>query len=266
MEEILRFYEETAEAARLETGSGLLERVRTEEILARYLPAPPATILDVGGGPGIYAGWLAEKGYQVFLVDLVQKHIDQARRYPLAGCLLGDARALPCEDGFADSVLLMGPLYHLIGRADRIRALREAARALRPGGLLAATVITRFASLMHALVDGFVNDDLFWPILVGDLESGVHRNETGNAAYFTTAVFHKPGELQAEVEEAGFTGVRILAVEGPVWLAKEFDSCWQDEPRRARLLDLARRVESEPVLLGSSLHLIAIAKKEGPTP
>ncbi len=266
MEEILRFYEETAESGRLKSGSGLLERVRTEEILSRYLPAPPATILDVGGGPGIYAGWLASQGYQVYLVDPVQKHITEARGYPLSGFHLGDARALPCEDVFADAVLLMGPLYHLIERADRIRALREAARTLRPGGLLAATAITRFASLMHSLVDGFVDDDVFWPILQGDLESGLHRNETGKPAYFTTAAFHKPDELTAEVTEAGFTGIHLLAVEGPSWLAKDFDARWQDESRRARLLELARRVESEPVLFCCSLHLIAIAEKEGATP
>ncbi|MBI3679897.1 MAG: class I SAM-dependent methyltransferase [Acidobacteria bacterium] len=262
MEEIIQYYGQYEEADRLATGSGLLERERTERILLRYLAPPPAKILDVGGGPGVYAGWLASLGYEVYLLDPVEKHLEQARRYPLAGVYKGDAGALPWEDGFADAVLLLGPLYHLPERTDRIHAFGEAHRALRPGGLVAASAISRFASLLHSLVDGFVDDDAFWPVLLRDLAEGQHRNDTGKIQYFTTAVFHLPEELRAEAAEAGFADADVIGVEGPGWLAKDLDERWRDEKRRARLLDLVARVEREPVILGCSMHLLAVARKE----
>jgi ubiquinone/menaquinone biosynthesis C-methylase UbiE len=60
--EIKEHYEKSDEARRLDQGGGQIEKVRTQELLARYLPPPPATVLDVGGGAGVYAFWLAERG------------------------------------------------------------------------------------------------------------------------------------------------------------------------------------------------------------
>ena len=57
-----------------------LERVRTLELLGRYLPPPPAVVLDIGGAAGIYALPLAAAGYQVHLVDPLAMHVQQARR------------------------------------------------------------------------------------------------------------------------------------------------------------------------------------------
>src|ERR687886_2158115 len=73
-------YEDGREAERLLNSVGQLELVRTQELLTRYLPPPPATIFDVGGGTGIYAFWLAQQGYEVHLIDAVPLHIEQARR------------------------------------------------------------------------------------------------------------------------------------------------------------------------------------------
>src|SRR6059036_3145172 len=99
-DEIRRFYETTPEAARLSTGPFQLEFDRTKELLAERLPKPPATILDVGGGPGTYALWLAELGYEVHLIDPVQHLVAQAQRRSdevrrrIASCSIGDAREL----------------------------------------------------------------------------------------------------------------------------------------------------------------------------
>ena len=138
------YYDRGTEEGRL-ADSGRLEFLRTRELLARFLPAPPVTVLDVGGAAGAYALPLAAEGYEVHLVDPVALHVEQALAAsaaqpdaPLASAVVGDARALPFDDESADVVLLLGPLYHLTEAADRTRALREARRALRPGGLLAA--------------------------------------------------------------------------------------------------------------------------------
>ena len=75
---ILSYYAAGLERDRLFEGRSQLERVRTQELLARHLPPPPAVILDVGGGPGVYARWLASQGYEVHLVDPVPLHVEQA--------------------------------------------------------------------------------------------------------------------------------------------------------------------------------------------
>ena len=67
---------------------------RTQELLRRELPLPPATVLDVVGGTGIHAAWLAQDGYDVVLVDVVAEHVEQAARLPGMAATVGDARAL----------------------------------------------------------------------------------------------------------------------------------------------------------------------------
>src|ERR1700722_17107981 len=130
------YYERGGERDRLSDGRGQLEFVRTTEIVARRLPSAPAVIADIGGGPGRYALWLASLGYQVEHRDLMPLHVSQlqvdAAGLPAIRTAVGDARALDLPDASADAVLLLGPLYHLSGRADRIAAVREAARFCGP--------------------------------------------------------------------------------------------------------------------------------------
>ncbi|MGH3151904.1 MAG: class I SAM-dependent methyltransferase, partial [Streptosporangiaceae bacterium] len=206
-------------------GRPSLEYVRSVELLDRLLPRPPARLLDVGGGPGTYAAPLARRGYRVHLVDPVPLHVEQARQAagagPAAGftAALGDARKLAEPDRSQDAVLLFGPLYHLTGAADRQQALAEASRVLRPGGRLLAMAVSRFASLLDGLYRGWLDDPLFRPIVDQDLADGRHRNPdpVGRPEFFTTAYFHTPDDLAAEIERAGFTGVTVYGVEGPGW-------------------------------------------------
>jgi SAM-dependent methyltransferase len=266
--EIGAYYDRGEEQGRLGDW-GRLEFLRTRELLARFLPRPPATVLDVGGAAGAYALPLAAEGYEVHLVDPVALHVEQARAAsaaqpdaPLASAVVGDARALPVDDDSVDVVLLLGPLYHLTEAADRTRALREARRALRPGGLLAAAAITRFASTFDGVAQGFLLEPGFEEIVERDLADGQHRNPDGHARWFTTAYFHRPDELEREVAAAGFEVTALVAVEGGVGAAAEARAldAWLDDPgRREILLRAIRRVEAEPSLLGASPHLLALA-------
>ena len=142
-------------------------------------------ILDVGGGPGAYACWSAKRGYEVHLIDIAPLHVEMARaassrqpEAPLASVTVGDARSLSWNDKTVDAVLLLGPLYHLTARADRIRALTEAHRVLKAAGLLFAVGISRFASTMDGLRSGFLKDAQFADIVDRDLKDGQHRNPT----------------------------------------------------------------------------------------
>src|SRR5262249_31913758 len=132
------------------------------------------------------------------------------------------------------AVLLLGPLYHLPEREERLRAWREARRVLRPGRSVFAAGISRFASLLDGLRTGRVFDDpAFAAIVERDLADGQHRNETGELRYFTTAYFHEPDELAEEGEEAGFEGVALHAIEGPGAFLPDFAKRWSDPAHRA---------------------------------
>lgn len=260
MKEIIKHYQSVREDLRLGESWGALELARTQELIQRYLAAAPGVIVDAGGGPGAYAGWLAGLGYAVHLIDPVARHVEQAARLQLSSAQVGDARSLPFADATADAVLLLGPLYHLTERTHRLAALAEARRVLRPAGRLFAAAISRFASLLDSLVRGFVDDPQFRKILDRDLAEGQHRNPTSRPEYFTTAYFHRPHELSEEAIEAGFLDVEVFAVEGPGWLARDFDDRWADSARRGCLLELMRQVEREPALMGISPHLLVVAR------
>lgn len=266
--EMLAHYESGYEEQRLSQGAGQLERARTEELVKRYLPSPPAVIFDVGGAAGVYACWLAREGYEVHLVDAMPLHVELARQasskqpgHEIASVNLGDARRLERAGASVDAVLMLGPLYHLTERGDRLNALREARRILRSGGLVLAAGISRFASVLDGLFRRLMDDPEFQRIVRRDLADGQHRNPTNHPAYFTTAFFHHPEELKAEVEDAGLRHEATLAVDGPGWLLQDFEEHWRDEGRRERLLSAVRAVEAEASLLGASAHMIAVARK-----
>jgi SAM-dependent methyltransferase len=265
--DILGHYTQVDEDSRLRQGWFQLELARTQELILKRIKPAPALVLDVGGGSGVYSAWLASLGYEVHLLDPVPKHIDQARalsarqQKPIASMRVGDARHLEESTGSFDAVLLLGPLYHLTERKDRVTSLEEAFRVLRPGGLVFAAAISRFASLFDSLRNGFFEEPLFAPILERDLAEGQHRNETGNPQYFTTAFFHRPGELSRELIAGGFRVEEVAAIEGPGWLAQDFDDLWTDRALRARLLESIRKVEHEPSILGSSPHILAVGRK-----
>ena len=266
--EFAAHYADGYEARRLLQGASQIELVRTQELLTRYLLPPPAVIFDIGGGPGVYACWLAKQGYAVHLVDVLPLHVELARQAaqrqpdaPLASIAVGDARHVQRADASVDVVLLLGPLYHLTERAERLAALREAHRILHPGGILFAAAISRFASLLDGLCQGMLDDPDFVEIVQRDLTDGQHRNPTNHPAYFTAAFFHQPQELASEVEESGFLYERTLPVEGPLRFAPYAVAQFDDQQRREQLLTLIRRIEDEPALLGVSAHLLAVARK-----
>src|SRR5262245_458398 len=266
------YYNQGIESGRLFHGHGRLELMRTQEIIQRHLSPPPGVVLDVGGGPGAYACWLAGLGYHVTLIDAVPFHVEQAReasarqpQTPVAAFRVGDARRLDEASASVEAVLLLGPLYHLTERADRLAALREARRVLRPGGLLVAAAVGRYASLLSGVAEGMLSDPEFAAIVARDLQDGQHRNPTAKD-YFTTTFFHRPEELHAELAEAGLDLVDLLGVEGPGWLLPDLDRRWADPQERERLLAAARAVEREPALLGLHAHLLAVARRPASAP
>ena len=231
--------------------------------LAEVLPPPPAKIADIGGGPGRYAIALAQEGYAVTLVDLSRGNLALAQEQAEAAGVSLDAvlhaNALDLSDlasSAYDAVLLFGPLYHLLAQEERLEAVREAMRLLRPGGPLFATFITRFAQFRWAAYY-----DAAWLARDRDyteqfLATGIHRHP----GLFTDAYFAHPDEIVPFMESAGLSTVRMVGCEGAV----------SHNEARVNQLDgddweywarLNYRLGQEPSMYGASDHLLYIGRK-----
>lgn len=263
---MLNYYTNADESKRLTRIESELELLRTREILKRWLPVPPAVVLDVGGGPAVHSHWLAERGYYVHLVDIVPTHINIARamdeehQHKLQSIRLGDACDLAFESASADAVVMLGPLYHLTKRNDRIKALQEAHRVLRPGGVLLAGAISRYIPMVKVLTRNLL-DQRSRSIANQTACTGQHRPDP-DQDFFTTAFFHHPSGLEREIKQAGFQHRATLAVEGPAkLLGDQFKERWSHPETRQWLLDMTRKMEADRSLLGVSGHIISVARK-----
>ena len=251
-------YESYDEEQRLfKPGAGELTRLRSWDLFARHLPAG-ATVADVGGGPGTHSVHLRAAGHEVTLIDPVPRHVEAARAKGVPA-RAGDARELPLADESVDAVLLMGPLYHLIDRADRLRALAEARRVLRPGGVLLAEIITRHSWVMDATLRRLATPEV-WAEFESIERIGTAADPAERAPGGFWAYFHRPEELRDELAAAGFAGSTLAAVEGFAHLLPDLAERMR-EP--GAVLHAVRLTENDPSMLGASMHVIGVATKEG---
>jgi SAM-dependent methyltransferase len=153
-------------------------------------------------------------------------------------------------------------LYHLVERTERIKALQEAKRIVKPGGFILAAVISRYASLFDGFKRDLVYDDQFVSLLNNDLDTGVHLNETGNPEYFTTAYFHTPAEIKEETRESGLQLEKLVAVESFGWIADRFVEKAADKNYMHKLLSIINKLETNEDLIAMSQHIIVVAKKD----
>ncbi|MFJ9944941.1 class I SAM-dependent methyltransferase [Streptomyces erythrochromogenes] len=260
--EITDYYTEFGEAQRLHTtATGRLELLRTQELVRSLLPPGAARILDVGGGPGTHARWLAEDGHTVHLVDPVPKHLAQAAAYAACTTELGDARALTAADASFDVVLLLGPLYHLTARADRMAALAEAVRVARPGGIVAAAGISRYSLLQDYTVHAGLTPELLHGEVADVLRHGGYDGSRG----FTLAHFHTGAELRDEAVAAGLTGLRVHGIEGPGWAylraaERTAGAPLLDSPLLDGALATARLADHHPDVIDASAHILVAGR------
>lgn len=247
-------YADGAEAGRLTRSMhGRLEFLRTQELVRRFIPPPPAVVLDVGGATGVHAGWLAADGYRVHVVDPVAIHVDTAAALSGVTAEVGDARDLKVPSSSMDAVLLLGPLYHLAQAHDRALALRESRRTLRPGGLLFAAAISRYLTLLELGANGRLGDEL-----LASVDAVIQTGRYDGHAGFVSGRWHNADELRTEVQASGFQSVEVFGIGGPAWPTLDALGETEFETRQHAAIESARLVEQDPLLLHTSAHLLAV--------
>ena len=260
MNEIYNFYNNGAEIGRLERGLGIVEFHRTKEILSRYIDKGEV-VYDIGGGIGMYAAWLAKKGNEVHLIELAENAVEYAKANMMQDCRF-----------VAETGNLMGPLYHLRDREERLLALREAFRLLKKGGLLVVAGISKFSSMTWALsVYGekknenlveFLDDPVFFNMIKSEMTIGDHIRPKEYPKFIAEAYFTTSEEMKSEIAEVGFVVDKTIAVEGCIWFTPHLQEKWTDEASRERLLDIVRMTETEPEMMGMSPHFLVVARKK----
>ena len=235
----------------------------TMRALVDYLPSPPVDILDIGAGPGRYALELAKIGYKLTLVDISRVSLDLAKQkaaeanVDFTAIIQSNATNISglSDDSF-DSVLLFGPLYHLIEKEERKAAVMEACRVLRPGKLLFAAFITRFAPFRHSAseeIDWVINNnDYAWKLL----DNGKHVK----GEQFPSAYFSHPDEIQPLMEECGFQTKVLMGCEGIVaGHENQVNQLKGDDWEK--WVELNYNLGQEPSLFGASDHLLYVGQK-----
>ena len=254
---IADFYNQSNEDTRLQIGLGPLEFERNKILISRYAGSSQLNIADIGGGTGHYSSWLASLGHSVSLVDPVARHLEKAKRKPGSfSCILGEARSLPFENCSFDLVILHGPLYHLQDQNDRLLAIREARRIVRPGGVVLGFAITYAASTFAALHTGLIHDTRVLQMCRLALLSGEHNPPEGMNGMLSYAHYHDPEELHEEFTSCGFTVNGLHAVEGMAWMDNNFFQTWNEPQRKKTLLDLVHLTDQDKFLLCASPHMM----------
>lgn len=260
------FYTSTSEEGRLQLGLGPLEFERNKELISRYL-TKKNVVVDVGGGPGVYSEWLANLGHEVYLIEPVEKHIKQAQKRSAKAkkpfkVILGEAQKLELPDNFADIVILHGPLYHLQQQQERINAIGEAKRVLKPGGIALGFAINHSASTITALLNGFIHTPGIFEMCKEELRYGTHTPPQNMPGVLPSAYFHHPDELKRELEMAGLAYLDTLAVEGLIWMDKNYFESRSDAGKKANMMELMQITENDRSLLSLSPHMMIAGKKE----
>jgi SAM-dependent methyltransferase len=264
LELLHRHYELGLEEPRLDEALGSVELARTLEVAIRVLPRPPAVVADIGGGPGRYTLELAGHGYRVIHRDLVPLHVEQlqARSEALGvgvDTAVGDARDLDLGDNSVEAVLLLGPLYHLVERDQRVLALKEALRVARSGAPVLISAISRWAPRLHGyLAERLYERATFFPELVRVVEESGRLNDSVPGWF--TGYCHRPEELREEVQESGLAVEDLIGLEGLAFALGDLDERLKDPAGRQVILDCARAIGRVPELLGLSPHLLVVAR------
>lgn len=159
---LVEFYSNYDEDSRLVPKHGSVEFLTTMHYIEKYIK-PGDRVLEIGAGTGIYSHALAHKGYIVDAVELVEHNIEifKQNSKPNESITITNGNAMDLS-GFLDNqydiTLLLGPLYHLYNEQDKRRALSEAIRVTKKGGVIfAAYVISDGCLLDEGFHRGNIN-------------------------------------------------------------------------------------------------------------
>ncbi len=250
---IEKHYNKHPEDLRLLRRHGMVEFATTMHHLHRYLQ-PGAQVLDIGAGTGRYTSALMAEGYQVKAVELVRRNIDVfLKREPKADVQQGDARNMPfIPTHSADVTLLLGPLYHLIGFDEKLKALNEARRVTRPGGLIFVAYLMNEYSILSYCFD----EDRIGSLLErGVVDEQFHIQAQADELYDYVRI----DDINALDQAAGLERVTIFSPDGAADYMRTRLNRMSDETF-AHFIEYQKCISERPDLIGAGSHVVDVVK------
>jgi 2-polyprenyl-3-methyl-5-hydroxy-6-metoxy-1,4-benzoquinol methylase len=239
------------------------EFLLTCRMLDRYIK-PGDTVLDIGGGPGRYSFYLAEKGCGVTLFDLSDENIRFAREYAAEnGVALRTVCGNACEADTLlageefDHVLLMGPLYHLVDESDRVRAVEAAINLLKPGGTLFCSFISSYAAMLDGLARNPVDIFTKW----SDVWFKVVKEDTDFSGFsFTESYMINPKGVDGFMGRFGLVKLHTVNCESILYLREK--ELMAEEPEiLQKWIDFAYEICEREEFMAMATHFLYIGRK-----
>ena len=252
---IEKHYNKHPEDLRLLRRHGMVEFATTMHHLHRFLQ-PGQTVLDIGAGTGRYASALMAEGYRVKAVELVRRNIEVFRqRDPAADVVQGDARSMPfIADASADVTLLLGPLYHLFGDEEKCKALSEARRVTKPGGLIFVAYLMNEYSILSYCFDE--------ERMAGLLEQGfVDRDFHIRAREDELYDYVRLEDIDRLNARTGLERVTIFSPDGAADYMRTRLNRMSEETFRL-FIDYQKRISERPDLIGAGSHVVDVLKRQ----
>lgn len=238
----------------------------TTGMMDRYI-RPGDSILDIGGGPGRYAIYYAKKGCDVTLTDLSDGCIALAEKKAALSGLQLKAHAINCLEldeldlGQFDHVLLMGPLYHLVDKADRVEAVQIALRHLKPGGKLYASFIQTIAGLLYCLQnDGMLPKCLHNPEDQRQITAVEAGTDWGGAGFCEYTYMYDLKNIAPFMAQFPLQQLHLFGQES--FLSPNKAEILKRSPEEIQAwMELAKRYLEQPSFLSWAEHILYIGEK-----
>ena len=253
LSDIEKHYNKHPEDLRLQRRHGIVEFETTMHHLHRFLQ-PGMQILDIGAGTGRYASALMAEGYQVKAVELVRRNIEVfLKREPSAQVVHGDARSMPfLSDNSADVTLLLGPLYHLIGHEEKLKALNEAKRVTKPGGIIfVAYLMNEYSILTYCFDEERIADLMERGIIDRDFHLHVREGELYD--------YVRVEDIDRLDKAAGLERVTIFSPDGAADYMRTRLNRMSEESFR-RFIEYQKRISERPDLIGAGSHVVDVVR------
>lgn len=251
---IEKHYNKHPEDLRLQRRHGIVEFETTMHHLHRFLQ-PGHIVLDIGAGTGRYASALMAEGYRVKAVELVRRNIDVfLKREPTADVVQGDARDLSFfPDDMADTTLLLGPLYHLIGDEQKLRALAEAKRVTKPGGVIFVAYLMNEYSILSYCFD---QERIAGLMARGVVDKGFHIQACEDELYD----YVRMEDVNRLNGMAGLRRVTVFSPDGAADYMRTRLNRMSQETFRL-FIEYQMSVSERPDLIGAGSHIVDVVRK-----
>ena len=259
MNDLVQYYNKFNEEKRLDSRHGQVEYRVSMKYIHEYIPGNVARedvkILDIGAGTGKYSVALAKEGYDVTAVELVKYNLGILKsKGSSVKAMQGNALKLKkLSDNTFDVTLLFGPMYHLFGQEDKKKALSEARRVTKPGGvILVAYCMNEYGVLTYAFKEKHIGECMEEKRLTEDFHTISQKENLYD--------YMRIEDIDALLEDSGLERIKIISPDGPANYMRPFlNQLTEDEFEYFVQYQMATCERMD--LIGAGAHTLDILRK-----